>query len=156
MPDKPPVTTWGEMIRLAREARTPRLSVRAAAKLANMSPENWGHVERGYQLHRGKHRPVTGTPATVAHMAHVVGVTPDRLRAAGNTAAAQILTEMLRADADADADTRTPDGPGQNYDDPTLDYLARTPGLPTDVVRGLIVLARNWRDEPDAGATGSQ
>jgi hypothetical protein len=152
LPDKPPVTAWGEMIRLAREARTPRLSVRAAAKLANMSPENWGHVERGYQLHRGQHRPVTGTPSTVAHMAHVVGVSPDRLRAAGNAAAAQILAEILRAAAEA----RTADGPDQKYDDPTLEYLARTPGLPTDVVRGLIVLARNWRDEPDAGATGSQ
>ena len=152
MPDKPPVTAWGEMIRLAREARTPRLSVRAAAKLANMSPENWGHVERGYQLHRGQHRPVTGTPSTVAHMAYVVGVSPDRLRAAGNAAAAQILAEMLRADAEA----RRAGGPDQQYDDPTLEYLARTPGLPTDVVRGLIVLARNWRDEPDTGATGSQ
>ena len=152
MPDKPRVTPWGEMIRLAREAMTPRLSVRAAARLADMSPENWGHVERGYQLHRGKHRPVTGTPSTVAHMAYVVGVSPDRLRAAGNDAAARILAEMLRADAEA----RTVDGPGQEYDDPTLEYLARTPGLPTDVVRGLIVLARNWRENPDAGITGPQ
>ena len=31
------------------------------------------------------------------------------------------------------------------YDDPTLRYLASTPGLPPDVVRGLIALARNWR-----------
>jgi hypothetical protein len=152
LPDKPRVTAWGEMIRLAREAMTPRLSVRAAARLADMSPENWGHVERGYQLHRGKHRPVTGTPSTVAHMAYVVGVSPDRLRAAGNDAAARILAEMLRADAEA----RTVDGPGQEYDDPTLEYLARTPGLPTDVVRGLIVLARNWRENPDAGITGPQ
>ncbi len=30
--------------------------------------------------------------------------------------------------------------------DPTLRYLAGTPGLPPDVVRGLIALARNWRD----------
>ena len=62
----------------------------------------------------------------------------DRLRAAGNAAAAQILAEMLRADAEA----RTAGGPDQQYDDPTLEYLARTPGLPTDVVRGLIVLAQ--------------
>jgi Helix-turn-helix len=36
-------------------------------------------------------------------------------------------------------------------DDPTLQHLASTPGLPPDVVRGLIALARNWRqgaDEP--------
>jgi Helix-turn-helix len=37
-------------------------------------------------------------------------------------------------------------GPGQDeYDDPTLRHLASTPGLPPDVVRGLIALARNWR-----------
>jgi hypothetical protein len=32
------------------------------------------------------------------------------------------------------------------YDDPTLRHLASTPGLPPDVVRGLIALARNWRE----------
>jgi hypothetical protein len=32
------------------------------------------------------------------------------------------------------------------YDDPTLQHLASTPGLPPDVVRGLIALARNWRE----------
>jgi hypothetical protein len=31
------------------------------------------------------------------------------------------------------------------YDDPTLRHIASTPGLPPDVVRGLIALARNWR-----------
>jgi len=30
--------------------------------------------------------------------------------------------------------------------DPTLRYLAGTPGLPPDVVRGIIALARNWRE----------
>jgi len=33
------------------------------------------------------------------------------------------------------------------YSDPTLQHIAETPGLPPDVVRGLIALARNWRDE---------
>lgn len=37
------------------------------------------------------------------------------------------------------------------YDDPTLQHLAETPGLPPDVVRGLIALARNWREgSPEA------
>lgn len=37
--------------------------------------------------------------------------------------------------------------------DPTLRYLAATPGLPPEVVRGLIALARNWRQtEQDAEA----
>jgi Helix-turn-helix len=32
-----------------------------------------------------------------------------------------------------------------DYEDPTLQHIASTPGLPPDVVRGLIALARNWR-----------
>src|SRR5580658_9855722 len=37
------------------------------------------------------------------------------------------------------------------YSDPTLQHIAETPGLPPDVVRGLIALARNWRDQRDQG-----
>jgi transcriptional regulator with XRE-family HTH domain len=40
--------------------------------------------------------------------------------------------------------------PGHSqFDDPTLQHIAETPGLPPDVVRGLIALARNWRDQED-------
>jgi hypothetical protein len=35
------------------------------------------------------------------------------------------------------------------YDDPTLRHLASTPGLPPEVVRGLIALASNWRQDQD-------
>ncbi|HKB30082.1 MAG TPA: helix-turn-helix transcriptional regulator [Streptosporangiaceae bacterium] len=35
------------------------------------------------------------------------------------------------------------------YDDPTLQHIAETPGLPPDVVRGLVALARNWREQQD-------
>ncbi len=35
------------------------------------------------------------------------------------------------------------------FDDPTLQHIAETPGLPPDVVRGLIALARNWREQED-------
>jgi hypothetical protein len=45
-----------------------------------------------------------------------------------------------------------PAGPGQpHYEDPTLQHIAETPGLPPDVVRGLIALARNWRETQDEG-----
>ena len=40
-------------------------------------------------------------------------------------------------------------GPAE-YQDPTLLHLASTPGLPPDVVRGLVALARNWREDNDA------
>jgi hypothetical protein len=38
-----------------------------------------------------------------------------------------------------------------HYDDPTLQHIAEVPGLPPDVVRGLIALARNWREQQDDG-----
>jgi transcriptional regulator with XRE-family HTH domain len=36
-----------------------------------------------------------------------------------------------------------------HYDDPTLQHIAEVPGLPPDVVRGLIALARNWREQQE-------
>jgi transcriptional regulator with XRE-family HTH domain len=36
------------------------------------------------------------------------------------------------------------------YEDPTLWHIASTPGLPPDVVRGLVALARTWRQGDDA------
>jgi hypothetical protein len=38
------------------------------------------------------------------------------------------------------------------YEDPTLWHIASTPGLPPDVVRGLVALARTWRQgDEDTG-----
>src|SRR3984893_3233736 len=39
----------------------------------------------------------------------------------------------------------SPDLGHAEYEDPTLWHIASTPGLPPDVVRGLVALARNWR-----------
>jgi transcriptional regulator with XRE-family HTH domain len=38
-----------------------------------------------------------------------------------------------------------------DYEDPTLRHIASTPGLPPDVVSGLIALARNWRQDVEDG-----
>lgn len=133
---KPQATAWGRMIRIAREAAIPRLSVPAAARKAKISKETWGNVERGYQLDRNGYRPVAGTPSTVAHMAHVVGLTADRLTEAGNPEAAEILAEIRRDE---------PERPS-GYADPTLDYLSRTPGLPDDMVHAFILVARSYRE----------
>ena len=40
------------------------------------------------------------------------------------------------------ADTGQPE-----FEDPTLQHIAETPGLTREVVRGLIALARNWREQ---------
>jgi hypothetical protein len=47
--------------------------------------------------------------------------------------------------AGGEPDTGTAEESHGEYDDPTLRHIASTPGLPPDVVRGLIALARNWR-----------
>lgn len=50
-----------------------------------------------------------------------------------------------------------PGGAGPSrYSDPTLQHIADTPGLPPDVVRGLIALARNWRDQADQAEEADQ
>jgi hypothetical protein len=45
--------------------------------------------------------------------------------------------------------------PHAEYEDPTLGHIASTPGLPPDVVRGLVALARNWREGEANQAEGS-
>jgi hypothetical protein len=51
---------------------------------------------------------------------------------------------MLAAHPPGPADPAIP-----HYDDPTLQHIAEVPGLPPEVVRGLIALARNWREQED-------
>ncbi|HEY1618994.1 MAG TPA: hypothetical protein VGG25_15345, partial [Streptosporangiaceae bacterium] len=46
-----------------------------------------------------------------------------------------------------------PDSAVTHYDDPALQHIAQVPGLPPEVVRGLIALARNWREQEDEEET---
>lgn len=141
MAEKPQVTPWGKMIRTAREAARPRLSVRAAAERAGISPENWGNVERGYQLHRGGYRAAPGSPSTVAHMAHAVGLSPERLSEAGNSEAAEILTEILRRESEAAGDRARP-----LFADPSLQQVWESAeGLPDDARMGVVEIVRQIR-----------
>lgn len=75
--------------------------------------------------------------STLAAIENVLGWTPGscrRILAGGEPA-----TTSPAQDSGQDAD-------------PTLRYLADTPGLPPEVVRGIIALARNWREAEDGGA----
>jgi len=97
MPDNlPTATPWGQLIRLARDAAG--LSIPAAARLAGVSRDNWGHIERGYQNLGAKRAPrsAPGNASTVARMADAVGITPERLEEAGRSDAAAVLREMDR------------------------------------------------------------
>lgn len=94
----PAPTPEGDLIRRAREAYIPRLSLRAAASRVGISVEYWGHVERGYRPgDRGRPaRRVVPGAQTLAQMAYAVEVAPQELADVGRTDAADILREIHR------------------------------------------------------------
>lgn len=89
-PDPPREAT---LIRLARQAA--RIKAPAAARKAGISTARWSQIENGYERRHGQYKPISASPPTLAHMAHAVGLTPDRLAEAGREDAAEILTEIL-------------------------------------------------------------
>lgn len=119
-PDVPSVPPEAEVIRLAR--MTARLTpAEAAAKVraagGKISDAYWRDTERGRGGRRGQPVPSRASDEKLAQMAHAVGVTPERLRAAARShpegeararvveSAARVLGEMQRRDAAAAADT---------------------------------------------------
>ena len=91
-----PRTPWGRLIKTAREAAG--LSIPEAAGLAGISATTWGNIERGVRTENGTRSAIDGPAATVAAMARVVRVTPERLETGGERPdAAESLREMLRS-----------------------------------------------------------
>lgn len=85
------------------------ISIREAARRADISYGRWRQIVKGYQnVSPGVYAPVRNAPAkTVARMAAVVGVLPAQLTEAGREDAARALEAMQRRDAAAAADTIT-------------------------------------------------
>lgn len=94
--DLPTPTPEGRLVRRAREMASPKLSIRAAAGRIGLSAEQWGTIERGYRPTRAGEPPQPFSPpaATLARMAHALGISPERLKAEGQRPDA---AEMLRA-----------------------------------------------------------
>ncbi|MDX3629013.1 hypothetical protein PV728_01550 [Streptomyces europaeiscabiei] len=89
-----------DLIRVARLARG--LSPEKAAELTpiRLGGARWRHIERGYEPKKPPKR-VRAPDKTLAHMAHVVGVSPERLEEVGRGIAAEILREILRQEAES-------------------------------------------------------
>lgn len=84
----------GALIERAREARSPRLSIRAAAEAAGLSDGRWRQIVNGYQsAGASQYITVVGPAETIARMAKVVGVTAEQLSEVGRGDAAG---ELLR------------------------------------------------------------
>lgn len=109
---KPTPPPEAVLIQRARKAAGLQVSQAAAtarehAPSLRLSTAWWSTIELGYESKAGKMRPVSGQDLVIAHMARVVGLTPERLEAEGQRPdAADILREMLRHD---DAEPELPE-----------------------------------------------
>jgi hypothetical protein len=95
--DIPPPPPEARLIRSAREAMIPKLSIPAAADRIGISEEHWGNIERGHKS-AGRGQPkirVTADASLLAKMAAAVRVTADRMESAGQRPDA---AEILRKD----------------------------------------------------------
>jgi transcriptional regulator with XRE-family HTH domain len=92
-PNPPPE---GQAIEAARTRA--RLSIREAARRAEMSEGRWRQIVRGYHLAAGVVVPDYGPDDTIARMAHAVGLTPTDLTKAGRPDAAAILRTFSHAE----------------------------------------------------------
>src|SRR5262249_61084522 len=78
-----------------REAITPRLSRRQAARRAGISPQSWSNVETGRKVITSDITlPWRASAQMLAQMALVLGITPAELEAAGRADAAQIVARI--------------------------------------------------------------
>jgi hypothetical protein len=98
---------------------------RAFAEATGVTERTLGKLENGQSV----------SPSTLGMVENRLGWAPGSCR-------------RVLAGGEPSAGSPVP-GPGQ-YEDPTLWHIASTPGLPPDVVRGLVALARNWRQGGDA------
>lgn len=111
-PAPPPEAT---LIRLARQAA--RIKMPAAARAAGISVARWSQIETGYEKRGGLYKPISGTAPTIAHMAHAVGLSPDRLEAAGRADAAEILSEVISQETAAEPASDVDDAVAETWKD---------------------------------------
>lgn len=103
------------VIRRARLAKGMTVDA-AAAKLSEMlgakfSTSRWSQIETGYRSAGDRRIPQSAPDGRLAQMAMIVGASPDQLREAGRSEAAEILLEKLRQLAELDKQ------PGESEDE---------------------------------------
>jgi len=133
------------LLRAARESRRPRkLSMRAAARRADVSETTWRHVEAGSEPRGNMRFPYRAGAATLARMALAVGLTAERLDNAGRPDAGAVVREMLLPRAEPPSAGED----GRRYDDPHLQAIWDDGRLPEDVRLGMIRLAQKALRQP--------
>ncbi|QQM44970.1 helix-turn-helix domain-containing protein [Streptomyces liliifuscus] len=127
------------LIRLARQARG--LSPEAAAELTpiRLGGSRWREIEKGYKG-KSARQDVRAPGLTLAHMAHAVGLSPERLDEAGRGDAAEILREILRQEEEVEVEP----APYADLADP-LERAAWEADLPLNDRKKMIDLLRGGR-----------
>jgi hypothetical protein len=111
---------------VARRVQLGMRDRRAFAEVTGVTERTLGKLENGQRV----------SPSTLGMVENRLGWAPGSCR--------RIL-------AGGEPTVGPPDlGHNDEYEDPTLGHIASTPGLPPDVVRGLVALARNWRQGDDS------
>ncbi|WP_405930357.1 helix-turn-helix domain-containing protein [Streptomyces sp. NBC_00827] len=136
--EQPPAAAT--LIRLARQARG--LSPEVAAQLTpiRLGGSRWREIEKGYKGSKSARQGVHAPDLTLAHMAHTVGVSPERLDEAGRGDAAEILREILRQEADVEKEP----APYADLSDP-MERAAWEADLPLGERTKMIDLLRQGR-----------
>lgn len=88
------------LIRRRREDRVPHLSMREAARRADISSPWWRTLETGIRRVKGQDFPERANAETLARMALVVGATAQELEQAGRPDAAVKLAKLIAAGPD--------------------------------------------------------
>jgi hypothetical protein len=83
------------IVRLAREAQGISPETAAERTPIRLGGMRWRQIERGYER-LTPFKDAVAPDRTLAHMAHTVGVSPERLAEVGREGAAEILREILR------------------------------------------------------------
>lgn len=87
------------LIKSRREAMRPKLSQARAGELVGLSGTRWRQIENGYETARAGLQARVDAPAdTLAHMARVLGITAEELRAVGRHDAAAELSNLESTD----------------------------------------------------------
>lgn len=116
---------------IARRVELGMRERRALAEATGVTERTLGKLENGQRT----------SPSTLAIVENHLGWAPGSCR---------------RVLAGGEPNVRTPDRGHPENEDPTLWHIASTPGLPPDVVRGLVALARNWRQSDDGAGEQAQ
>lgn len=103
---KPEPTPEGALIRRVRLASGRRIAGCVAEmerRSFHFSVSRWSQIENGYEGSLEDPKPANAPPGTLAHMARVLRISPERLEKAGRRDAAEVLIEIMRIDEEAAA-----------------------------------------------------